>query len=274
MEVIFKNIVNKSFKFNVNESETISSIIPKLFLESKTDPNLNSIKIIHKGQILDPETHFGDYISEPKFVFMFTKIKPINNSNMNEATISSKETPVDNKKLDDLSLNETKQNTIDENDPVKFLAELHKKQEQIKNNADHQYNNEMNSDEINKKMKQLRNNIVSTLIFVRSHPQLFDLFVNNFQTFLGIMASPKLEPLYKKLVNADIDDEISFENEPEEHIDETNQSQKNTELNELDKQNIQILVALGFPEPVCIKAYLVCNKNVDLAASMLFDSSN
>lgn len=49
-------------------------------------------------------------------------------------------------------------------------------------------------------------------------------------------------------------------------------SQSNDNLTDQDLNNINTLVSLGFPKNASIQAYLLCNKNVELAASMLMDN--
>lgn len=264
MEVTFKNIVNKVFKFIVNETDEIASVVPKLFAESKIDPNTNSVRIIYNGQILEHSTQFKDFTLDPKlsFIFMFIKIKPVL-SNTNETKSIE---PINETKPLEEFVKETKpESDTKEMDPLKFLADMQKKQQEQMKEVQNK------SNDLNNNIKNMKRNIISTLVFVRSHPQLFRLFVEDFQTLLGVMVSPQMDSLYGKLANHDVEVDDEFEDiiNPE-----SNNTKASDELTDIDKQNIQTLIALGFPEPICIKAYLVCHKNVDMAASMLFDSSN
>lgn len=51
------------------------------------------------------------------------------------------------------------------------------------------------------------------------------------------------------------------------------QPQPTIELSEDDNANIQTIMQMGFTRPQAIEAYLVCNKNVELAINYLFDQS-
>lgn len=60
-------------------------------------------------------------------------------------------------------------------------------------------NNEVIStlDEIDK----LRSLVAGTMVFIRSSPQLVDLFINNFDILLNIIASPQIKPLFEKMIS-------------------------------------------------------------------------
>jgi UV excision repair protein RAD23 len=49
--------------------------------------------------------------------------------------------------------------------------------------------------------------------------------------------------------------------------------QPTIELTEDDRANIDTIISMGFNEQQAIEAYMVCNKNVELAINYLFDSS-
>ncbi len=49
-------------------------------------------------------------------------------------------------------------------------------------------------------------------------------------------------------------------------------SYQSNDLTEQDQHNIDTLVSLGFPKNASTQAYLLCNKNLELAASMLMDN--
>jgi UV excision repair protein RAD23 len=49
--------------------------------------------------------------------------------------------------------------------------------------------------------------------------------------------------------------------------------QPTIELSEDDRNNIQTIMEMGFTQEQAIEAYLVCNKNVELAINYLFDQN-
>jgi len=49
--------------------------------------------------------------------------------------------------------------------------------------------------------------------------------------------------------------------------------QPTIELSEDDHANIQTIMEMGFTQEQAIEAYLVCNKNVELAINYLFDQN-
>lgn len=49
--------------------------------------------------------------------------------------------------------------------------------------------------------------------------------------------------------------------------------QPTIELTEDDRANINTIVSMGFNEQQAIEAYMVCNKNVELAINYLFDNA-
>lgn len=51
-------------------------------------------------------------------------------------------------------------------------------------------------------------------------------------------------------------------------------AQPTIELTEQDRANVVMIMEMGFSEAQAIEAYLVCNKNVELAINYLFDSQN
>lgn len=50
--------------------------------------------------------------------------------------------------------------------------------------------------------------------------------------------------------------------------------QPTIELTEQDRANVVTIMEMGFNEQLAIEAYLVCNKNVELAINYLFDNNN
>ena len=118
---------------------------------------------------------------------------------------------------------------------------------------------------------KLRASVIATLFFIRQTPQFTELFMNNFPALLEIMSSDQLRPLFERIYNdtTEISDS-DYVDDMTDHVSDV--SSQSNDLTEQDQHNIDTLVSLGFPKNASIQAYLLCNKNVELAASMLMDN--
>ena len=117
---------------------------------------------------------------------------------------------------------------------------------------------------------KMRDSIIATLFFIRQTPQFTELFMNNFPALLEILSSDQLRPLFERIYNdTDMNDD-EYDDDMTDHVSDV--SSQSNDLTEQDQHNIDTLVSLGFPKNASIQAYLLCNKNVELAASMLMDN--
>jgi hypothetical protein len=119
---------------------------------------------------------------------------------------------------------------------------------------------------------RLRASVIATLFFIRQSPQFSELFMNNFTTLLDVLSSDQLRPLFERIFNdtTEINDS-EYIDDMTDHVSDIS-SQSNDNFTDQDQHNIDTLVSLGFPKNASIQAYLLCNKNVELAASMLMDN--
>lgn len=267
MIVSFKNINNKVIKYDVNSKDKLSSVVSKLFEENKSDPDKNTIKFIFNGQILNHEMTFGEFTEENlTIIFMVTKIKtgpPPNNSG-NSTNINNVQPPTVN--VDPIPKYFNQPDGSDSDLSESNLSESNLSDE--------------NLDMIDK----LRVGVMGTLVFIRTNPQLAELFNDDFETLMGIMASNQVRPLFEKMVSDTNDGDSEYLNELSESLinvnsndqsdaTNTNQAPSNSiQLTTDDMNNINTLVSLGFNKENVIQAYILCNKNMDMAASMLMDS--
>jgi hypothetical protein len=221
------------------------------------DPEKNNIKFIFKGKILNNATTFLDFKDEQKLIiiYMVSKNKSeTSNTNVSNTPTQQLETNISSSQVKLDSVQEST-NTLDSNWHNKFTTN-----ENIDN------------------VERLRASVIATLFFIRQSPQFTELFMNNFQTLLDVLISPQLRPLFERIYNdTDLDDNEYIDNMTD-HVADINSKSNSSEqvntvtLTEEDNNNINTLVSLGFPKNASIQAYLLCNKNVELAASMLMDN--
>jgi hypothetical protein len=263
MLVSFKNINNKVNNYEVNPEDNLSSVVSKLLEDNKIDPDKNTIKFIFKGQILNHEKLFSEFTEENLvIIFMASKIKP----EVAPKTISN--TSSINSVVQTSQLNNESTSSVN----VQPLSNLF--------NQSYISESDENLDLVDK----LRAAVIGTLVFIRTNPQLAELFNNNFEILIGVMTSNQVRPLFEKMVSETSDsdseylDELSESlinvNSDEQSIETTNQDSplNSIELTQDDINNINTLVSLGFSKQDVIQAYIFCNKNIDMAASMLMDS--
>jgi len=235
MDVLFKNMSNKTISIQVDPNDKLESVVPKLMEQNEIDPEKNTIKFIFKGRVLSNSSTFQEFKDEKQLtiIYMVSKNKS-DSSNVQKQEI----------KTDTNQESSTSQKQEVKIEPV---------QENLNQNGNH--------------IDKMRAAVTATLFFIRQNPQFTDLFMNNFTTLLEILLSDQLRPLFERIY---ID---TSENSDEEHSEEaTNINSQSNDLTEQDHHNIDTLISLGFPKDASIQAYLLCNKNVELAASMLMDN--
>jgi len=233
MDVSFKNMSNKTISIQVDPNDKLESVVPKLMEQNEIDPEKNTIKFIFKGRVLSNSSTFQEFKDEKQLTIIYMVSK-----NKSESSIAQKqEVKTDTNQGLSTSLNQ-----------------------EVKIEPVHENLNQ-NINEVDK----LRASVIATLFFIRQTPQFTELFMNNFPALLEVMSSDQLRPLFERIYNDTT--EIS----DSECVDDMNAHVSN-DLTEQDQHNIDTLVSLGFPKDASIQAYLLCNKNVELAASMLMDN--
>jgi len=276
MEVVFKAINNKTYPYNVNPEDSISSILDKLYVDSGISKETHSFKIIFQGKILSSEQKFSEFApvnpkDKPMFVFMSSKNKQAVSEQSKTQTPSETQSvsspPAPTVSVQHVQSNftsppttNTHQNT---NTNSSFVQSLF-------TNPDDGYEEAMGEiDETDK----LRAALVGMMVFIRANPQMMELFNNNFESFAQVIMSPQFKPMFQSLVgDMNMGDE-QLDNLSESMLSHSQeQSQPQTvNLTQEDLNNIGTLEALGFQKQACMQAYILANKNLDMAASMLMD---
>ena len=146
-------------------------------------------------------------------------------------------------------------------------------QETYTNTIKENWHQEFTTGENANEVDRLRASVIATLFFIRQSPQFTELFMDNFTTLLDVLSSDQLRPLFERIFNdtTELNDNEYIDNMTD-HVSDVN-SQSNDNLTEQDQYNINTLVSLGFQKNASIQAYLICNKNIELAASMLMDNN-
>ena len=269
MLVSFKNISNKVNNYEVNPEDKLSSVVSKLLEDNKIDPDKNTIKFIFKGQILNHEKLFSEFTEEKSvIIFMVSKI----NSELVPKTIS-----------DTVSVNSTSNHVVQTFQSVNTSNQSNNDNVQpLPNLFNQPYNSEPeeNLDSVDK----LRAAVMGVLVFIRANPQLAKLFNNDFETLMGVMASNQIRPLFEKMVSEtgegdsgyldELSETLMNVNSDEQSVETTNQTPppNSIQLSQDDMNNINTLVSLGFSKQDVIHTYIICNKNMDMTASMLMDN--
>jgi len=236
MDVLFKNMSNKTISIQVDPNDKLESVVPKLMEQNEIDPEKNTIKFIFKGRVLNNSSTFQEFKDEKQLTIIYM--------------VSKNKTDSSNVQKQEIKTDTNQESSTSQKQEVK----IEPVQENLNQNGNH--------------IDKMRAAVTATLFFIRQNPQFTDLFMNNFTTLLEILLSDQLRPLFERIY---ID---TSENSDEEHSEEaTNINSQSNDLTEQDQLNIDTLVLLGFSKDDSIQAYLLCNKNVELAASMLMDNN-
>jgi len=266
MDVVFKAINNKAYPYNVNPDDCISTIIDKLSVDANVNKDTHNFKIIFQGKVLSMEQKFSEFTSpNPKdkltFVFMTTKTKT---PTSNIQTSQSKSVPATNTAP---ALTSTPAAPV----TVHTQSVPYDTNDTNQNSYDDGFENPYdNIDETDK----LRSALIGLLVFIRAQPQMMELFNNNFEAFAQIIMSPQFKPMFEAMCNDMSAGEEQLDNLTDSvlsHSAPTNSPAQTVTLNQEDMSNIATLEALGFSKQACVQAYMLANKNLDMAASMLMD---
>jgi len=260
MNVIFKGINNKPYPYTVNPEDPISSVLDKLYVDANINKETNSFRIIFQGKILKPDQLFSEFTipTNPKdklmFVFMATKNKPAGTEQPKVQPVPVTPPPVSVTLPQPVSTN-----TVPNSSFVQSLL----------TNSDDGYEEAMG--EIDESDK-LRAALVGMMVFIRSQPQMMELFNNNFEAFAQIIMSPQFKPMFNSMLNDTSAGDEQLDNLTDSVLSHDNSPQPQTvSLTQEDVNNIATLEALGFNKQECVQAYVLANKNLDMAASMLMD---
>jgi hypothetical protein len=104
----------------------------------------------------------------------------------------------------------------------------------------------------------LQVSVIGILTIIRNDPRLLEMFNNNFEELQQLLIQPEFGMMIQSI--------IQNMNCPS--------NQNAPDLDQSDYDKIKILEAFGYSKDKCIEAYIICNKNIDMAASMLLDEFN
>lgn len=275
MDVVFKAVNNKAYPYNVNPEDPISSVLDKLYGDAGINKETHSFKIIFQGKILSPDQKFSEFAptnskDKPMFVFMSSKNKPVVSEQpkvQTQAPVQTQSIPPPTVHVQTVNTNSNPTpNTAFPNPNSGFVQSL-------MTNPDDGYEEAMGEmDETDK----LRAALVGMMVFVRANPQMMELFNNNFEAFAQVIMSPQFKPMFESMLgdmsagDEQLDNltDSMFSHGQSGHSQPPSQT---VSLTQEDLNNIGTLEALGFPKQACVQAYVLANKNLDIAASMLMD---
>lgn len=104
----------------------------------------------------------------------------------------------------------------------------------------------------------LQVSVIGVLTIIRNDPRLLEMFNNNFEELQQLLIQPEFGIMIQSIIQ-------NMNGSRNQHLPELDQS---------DYDKIKILEAFGYSKDKCVEAYIICNKNIDMAASMLLDEFN
>lgn len=167
---------------------------------------------------------------------------------------------------------EQKLSEIDnENPTIIILANKkaqHVQQAQVQTNAHAQTNTQVQEEqssnvisldsESHNPISALQVSVIGVLAIIRNDPRLLEMFNNNFEELQQLLIQPEFGIMIQNIIQ-------NMDGSRNQYLPELDQS---------DYDKIKILEAFGYSKDKCVEAYIICNKNIDMAASMLLDEFN
>ena len=236
IEITFKSISSKNYKFNANEDDILNNFIDKL---DKPD-NMNC-RFIYKGKVIEGITKIKDLNdNKPIVVFMFIK---------NKQKEQSKEQQKEQQK------EQPKEESKEENKILQPSAVLDDKDKTLMG--------------LMTSLVFIRSNPLLTVLFMNDIDRLFELLGSDqFKEIIYHVMQGDIQ--VKKIKKNEKKEEIEKEESIDCEFEENNKEEQ--ELNENDELCIKELMTItGKSKEECAKAYIICNKNTNNAALMLLN---
>ena len=112
----------------------------------------------------------------------------------------------------------------------------------------------------------LRSSLMGSLYFIRYNTQFMELFNNNFDILIDLIASNKFKPFFEKMIN---ETKIGDSKYLDEITEILLNSKIDNNLTSDDDNNINTIVKYGYNKQSVTNIYKLCNKNIDMSLSIL-----
>ncbi|KAL5291490.1 RAD23B family protein [Megaselia abdita] len=262
MKIKIKNLQQKTYEVEIDPARTVLDLKEEIFRQLGVPYNIESQTLIYAGTILQDTQPINHYnVDENKFIVCLVKVKTVSAPASppppaDQPTSSSEYIAT----IMELGFSESQARealAASMNDPdraVDFLISGEVPQEIIPNDGNNNVSEAFEFLRSQPQFAQMRN-------LVRQHPELLQEVLRRIgrsNPSLMTMISENQEA-FMEMLNRDDDTE--------------DPNTLTIEVTQEDKDAIDRLKALGFPEDLVIQAYFACDKNENMAANFLLAST-